>query len=139
MGLLLKCTYSKGVHAVAQYHFTLCPYYLDLPLRFVCSYYTVGCYVSCTDIGASWDTVGSQGDKLQCDMDCGNQKVKLVSSSAVTRCWTYSSCYLSQCVHNNNNLSYLSFIVVYYGIFITDFNPGILRIKAPSCLSCFPL
>lgn len=66
-----------------------------------------------TDIGASWDMVGSPGDKLQCDMDCGNQKVNLVSSSAVTRCWTYFSCYLSQCVHNNNNLSYLSFIVVY--------------------------
>lgn len=35
-------------------------------------------------------------------------------------------------VLNNNNLSYLSFIVVYWGIFLTDFNPVILRIKAPS-------
>lgn len=33
---------------------------------------------------------------------------------------------------NNNNLSYFSFIVVYWGIFITDFNPVIVRIKAPS-------
>lgn len=56
--------------------------------------------------------VGSLGDKLQCDMDCGDQKVKLVSSSVVTRCWTYSSRYLSQCVLNNN-FSYLTFIVVY--------------------------
>lgn len=58
MGLVLKCTYNKGVHTVAQYNFTPCPYYLDLPLRFARSYYTLGCSVACTDMGASRDMVG---------------------------------------------------------------------------------
>lgn len=68
MGLLLKCTYNKGVHAVAQYHFTLCPNHLDHPLRFVCSYYTAGCSVSCTDIGASWDMVGWDHRETSCSV-----------------------------------------------------------------------